>query len=212
MEPLKEIGLKPRAYYLDKCGHTPWHEKESAKFFKIIKEESKYLFQSERLGFRHFNLSDEASFLVMNSDKEVMRYFPNMLDEKSSKAFLERIIDKYQAGYGLYAVEVKASGELIGFIGLSSPKFEMDFTPCVEIGWRLMSHHWRKGYAKEGAKRVLDYAFNHLNLKEIVSFTSENNTPSIGVMKSIGMTYSRDFDHPNVEGPLKKHVLYKISK
>jgi RimJ/RimL family protein N-acetyltransferase len=60
---------------------------------------------------------------------------------------------------------------MIGFLGLIPPSFEAHFTPAIEIGWRLGSMHWNKGYATEAALAVLDYGFKQLKLNEIVSFT-----------------------------------------
>lgn len=111
--------------------------------------------------------------------------------------------------FGLWAVEIKQAKEFIGFVGLSIPRFETAFTPCVEIGWRLAHTHWGYGYATEAAAACLDYGFKDLMLDEIVSFTSVLNTKSINVMRKIGMEYVKDFEHPLVEeGSLKTHVLY----
>lgn len=214
VEPFTEIGLKYRIHLIDRCGHTPWCEKYArAEFYQIIKEELKYLFQSDRLGFRTLSIGDKKFFRQMNAKAEVMKYFPNILDETASDAFLSRIINNYKKdGFGLYGVELIESGKLLGFIGLSRPSFEKEFVPCIEIGWRLDQRYWRQGYAKEGALRVLNYGFEVLKLTEIVSFTAGINTPSIAVMKSIGLKYVKNFVHPSVEGPLKEHVLYKIER
>lgn len=112
-------------------------------------------------------------------------------------------------------MERKEAGELIGFIGLSVPKRQLPFSPCVEIGWRLKRSAWGKGYATEGAKECLRIGFERLGLTEIVSFTTLTNLPSRRVMERIGMTNSNaDFEHPAVpEGnPLRPHCLYKISR
>ena len=91
--------------------------------------------------------------------------------------------------------------------------FEEHFAPATEIGWRLSSKYWGKGYATEAARAVLDYAFNVLNIEQLVSFTTEKNVKSRRVMKKLGMTHNSvdDFDHPklNNDSPLKPHVLYK---
>ena len=116
----------------------------------------------------------------------------------------------------MYAVELRENGELIGFLGLSIPSFEAHFTPAVEIGWRLASCHWNKGYATEGARAVLKYGFLTLNLPEIVSFTVVNNKASRRVMEKIGLHRhpDDDFDHPRLaaDSPLRRHVLYRLSK
>ena len=117
-------------------------------------------------------------------------------------------------GYGFFAVELKSTSEFIGIIGLHSPQ-DLPCSPCVEIGWRLDKKFWRQGYATEGALAVLNYGFEVLNCREIVSFTSSINLASIAVMKRIGMQYvvDGDFDHPTLERGHKlcRHVLYRIS-
>jgi RimJ/RimL family protein N-acetyltransferase len=85
--------------------------------------------------------------------------------------------------------------------------------PIVEIGWRLSSQHWGKGYA---AKAALHFAFTELKLTEIISFTVTANIKSRRVMGKIGLHHSTDddFDHPKLgeDSPLKRHVLYRLTK
>ena len=115
----------------------------------------------------------------------------------------------------MWATTIKETGEFIGFVGLSIPSFEAHFTPCVEIGWRLTSSHWGKGYATEAALAVLKIGFEKYRLKEIVSFTASVNKRSIRVMEKIGMIHNvkDDFNHPKlaIDHPLSRHVLYRIS-
>ena len=114
----------------------------------------------------------------------------------------------------MYAIEKKDTNEFIGFTGLFVPSFNAHFTPAIEIGWRIDSKHWGQGFAPEAAKKVIEYAFSELNLKEIVSFTSKINLNSIKVMQKIGMTNNPkdNFMHPMLDNshPLCGHVLYKI--
>lgn len=118
-------------------------------------------------------------------------------------------------GFGLWAVEIKASNEFAGFVGLSRPKFEAHFTPCVEVGWRLARLHWGKGYAPEAAAAALRDGFERLSLAEIVSFTAAINKKSIRVMEKIKMKRNpdEDFLHPLVAAgdPLRLHVLFRLS-
>jgi ribosomal-protein-alanine N-acetyltransferase len=118
-----------------------------------------------------------------------------------------------QYGFGFWAVEERISGRFIGFIGLQWTNFEADFTPCVEIGWRLDKRYWRKGYATEGARACLDHAFHQSNLEEVYSFSARVNEPSEGVMKKIGMQKIGEFEHPNVHSrsKLASHVLYRTA-
>ena len=121
-----------------------------------------------------------------------------------------------EEGFGLWAVEVVDGAPFIGFIGLSVPRFETHFTPCVEVGWRLSRENWGYGYATEGALASLAFGFDTLGLDEIVSFTAPGNVRSRAVMERIGMTRDPqdDFDHPSLpEGhPLRRHVLYRIAR
>lgn len=142
-----------------------------------------------------------------------MRYFPATLSRAESDAAADWIEAQWAArGFTLYAAELR--GEFIGFIGLSVPRFEAHFTPCVEIGWRLAAAFWNRGLATEGARAVLRHAFGVLGLTEVVAFTAPANVPSRRVMEKIGMTHdpADDFDHPGLpEGHrLRRHVLYRV--
>lgn len=119
-----------------------------------------------------------------------------------------------ERGFGLWAVEVLGEAPFIGFVGLTAPRFTARFTPCVEIGWRLASAHWHKGYAIEGARAAVAFGFSEVGLDEIVSFTVPENQASRRVMEKLGMKRAEeeDFDHPSLpEGHrLRRHVLYRL--
>ncbi|WP_432667425.1 GNAT family N-acetyltransferase [Wukongibacter baidiensis] len=174
-----------------------------------------YIMRTSRLGLRRWKESDLEPFAEMNMNPEVMKYFPSTLTVEESNSLVERINEHFDKhGFGLWAVELLESKEFIGFIGLKIPGFEAEFTPCVEIGWRLSNEFWGNGYATEGAKACLDYAFTDLGISEIVSFTAVLNKPSMRVMEKLGMNYEGEFLHPKLDEnhPLCKHVLYKIIK
>lgn len=172
---------------------------------------------TSRLKLRHWKDSDFSDFALMNQDPKVMEFFPALLSEKESFS-LAKMMEKelLEKPYGFWAVEVENKHPFIGFVGLHKPSFEAFFTPCIEIGWRLGSFFWRKGYAYEAAQKVLEYAFKDLELPEIVSFTAQVNLRSIHLMEKLNMKRNpkEDFDHPNVEKDhvLKKHVLYRLKR
>jgi len=144
-----------------------------------------------------------------------MEFLPGPLSRPQSDAMVERIEAHFvQHGFGLWAAELRGSGEFLGYVGLAVPPFEAAFTPCVEIGWRLASQHWGRGFATEGARAVVKFAFEVLNLAELVSFTVPANVRSLRVMERLGMTHddTEDFDHPllAVGHPLRRHVLYRL--
>ncbi|WP_180087263.1 GNAT family N-acetyltransferase [Acinetobacter sp. YH12226] len=168
--------------------------------------------QTPRLLLRQWQDSDTAPFIQMCADNEVMRYFPKKLNATEATAFLERIrTDIEKRGWEFFAVELKATGEFIGFIGLNVHPSELEIADAPEIGWRLLPQYWHQGYATEGAKAVLKYAFRTLRLEKVISFTACINTPSERVMQNIGLEKVGEFDHPLVPADhiLCRHVLYE---
>jgi len=169
---------------------------------------------TSRLRLRQWTAADLEPFAALNANAEVMRYFPDTLTRGQSDALAERERTRIaERGWGLWAVEVTHGGRFIGFVGLAEVNFTAHFTPAVEVGWRLAPDQWGCGYATEAAKAALSFAFDTLELAEVVSFTSKANLRSRRVMERLGMRHdtSDDFDHPSVEdGPLRAHVLYRI--
>jgi ribosomal-protein-alanine N-acetyltransferase len=148
----------------------------------------------------------------MNTDPEILKYLHPALTADQSDGFVKTIeAELEEKGWGLWAVELRSSGGFIGFIGFHQAVFDAPFTPCVEIGWRLKSKAWGRGYATEGARCCLEHGFGEFGLKEVYSFTSRENLRSRRVMEKIGLRYIGDFDHPNVpkNDPLRPHLLYR---
>ncbi len=171
--------------------------------------------ETKRLILRDWKDEDKEIFQEMNADETVMKFFLNPLSHHETDRFLQNIEQELKVeGYGLYAVEVKDTGDFIGFIGFHKVVFPSDFTPCIEIGWRLVQKAWNKGYATEGAKACLDYGLNVLGLNEIYSFTSIFNTQSQNIMKKIGLQFVQEFNHPSInrDHSLCSHVLYSVKK
>lgn len=152
----------------------------------------------------------------MNSNAEVLRYFPRAYSAAESDRFVdEQNRSLSRRRWANWALERKDTSAFIGFTGLSEPA---PWHPCageVEIGWRLAPPHWGRGFATEAAMRVLEYAFDTLELPRIVSFTARDNAPSIALMRRLRL---RDdgtgFVHPRIEAtnPLRHHVVYRLNR
>ena len=113
--------------------------------------------ETPHLLLRDWKEEDILPFVRMNSDKEVMEFFLTTLTEEETMAFYCRIRKEFEEyGYGLYAVECKETQNFLGYVGFHNIAFESDFTPGVEIGWRLCRDAWGKGYATEAASACLD--------------------------------------------------------
>lgn len=175
------------------------------------------MIRTPRLLLREWRDSDLDPFEAMGSDPRVMEFFPSLLDRAQSASAIARYRAHFaEHGFGFLAVEVPGVADFVGICGMAWARFQVPFTPCVEIGWRLAYDHWGHGYATEGALAVRDYCFSALHFDHIVAFTAINNRRSRHVMEKIGMTYdaAADFDHPSVpEGnPVRRHVLYRIAR
>lgn len=173
-----------------------------------------YLITTPRLGLRQWQDSDLPLYQVMNQDPDVMRFFPFLMTAEQTEVSFQRTRQHYvDHGITFFAADILETGAFIGFIGLVHTRFEAHFTPCVEIGWRLMKKYWRKGLATEGAAACLKYAFDVLELEEIYSFTPVSNVPSERVMQKIGMKRVGTFHHPLIKDhPLEEHLLYRIDR
>jgi RimJ/RimL family protein N-acetyltransferase len=171
--------------------------------------------RTERLVLRDWKESDRPVFAKMNADSRVMEFMPGPLSSEASDSLVEKIRRHFRThGFGLYAAELLDDHSFIGYIGLAIPTFAAQFTPCVEIGWRLAAEHWGRGLATEGARAVGKHAFEDLRLDALVSFTVPANVRSRRVMEKLGMTHdpAEDFDHPRLPAghPFGRHVLYRL--
>lgn len=175
-------------------------------------KKSEYIFTSERLGFRNWRPEDLEEFARLNSDEQVMEHFPKTLNQQEVEKLIAKLSQHYaKNGFTYYAAEISETKEFIGMIGLAYQEYTSPFTPAIDIGWRLKREAWGKGYATEGAKRCLNYAFDELGIEKIISVCTIDNIRSENVMKKIGMTKKGEFNHPGlVDNPeYAKHICYE---
>lgn len=169
--------------------------------------------ETERLILRSWEAGDRHHFAEMNGNMTVMKYFPNPLSVAESDAFVYRIEKEFEeTGIGSFAVEIKGTGEFIGYVGFHRFSFDAPFSPGWEIGWRISDRYWHNGYATEAAKACINFAHEKRFCDKIYSFTAVPNTPSENVMKRIGMKFEGTFMHPALADGhwLKEHKLYSI--
>jgi RimJ/RimL family protein N-acetyltransferase len=169
--------------------------------------------RTDRLLLRAWRPEDRDAFAALNADPRVIEFLPRM-SRADSDAMVDRIERHFaQHGFGFWAVEIPGVTAFAGMLGLAVPRFDAHFTPCVEIGWRLGTEYWNRGYATEGARATLDYGFATLALQDVVAFTVPANVRSRRVMERLGMSHDNadDFEHPMLPRghPLRSHVLYR---
>jgi RimJ/RimL family protein N-acetyltransferase len=177
-----------------------------------MKNKNTYLFTSERLGFRNWQTTDIDEMFQINSDKKVMEFFPAMPTKIQTIEFIERMRNQFNdKGFCYFAVDILSNHTFTGFIGLSQQTYEAGFTPCIDIGWRIKSSEWNKGFATEGAKKCLEYALHDLQMEDIYSVAPKINITSQRIMQKTGMEKQYEFEHPLLvnDERLKTCVLYK---
>lgn len=149
--------------------------------------------ETERLILRMFREEDFEAFARITTDPEVQRHLGNgkPLDRNDAwRNFAAQIGHWALRGYGLFAVEEKATGAFVGRIGFFNPE---DW-PGFELGWLLARETWGKGFATEAATRCLDFAFTELGQEHVISVIRPENQASIRVAERIGERFERDAD------------------
>jgi RimJ/RimL family protein N-acetyltransferase len=148
---------------------------------------------TDRLLLRAWRSADAEPFAEINADPAVMRLLGGPLSRGRSDEMLERMVARWAVqGYGRCAVEERATGSLLGFVGLGPT---LAVPGATEIGWRLASHCWGRGLATEAARAVRYLAFDEFGLDRLVSVTRPDNVASLGVMGKIGMRHWTDLEH-----------------
>lgn len=166
------------------------------------------ILETERLYLREMTYDDYDSLCKMLKDKDVMYAYEHAFSEEESRDWLEKQMARYKNdGFGLWAVILKESGEMIGQCGLTMQEVNSNKVP--EVGYLFIKNYWHKGFATEAAIASKEYAFNKLGFDEVFSIIRENNISSQNVAKRNGMTvcdkvtkHYYDMDMP--------HLIYSV--
>lgn len=139
--------------------------------------------ETERLLLRQFDEKDLDAFAGIVADPEVMRFMGGPRDRASAWSDMARMLGHWALrGYGLWAVEDKRDGALLGRAGLWRP----EGWPGLEIGWLIARDRWGQGLATEAARASVDYAFDGVGVERVISLINPANTASIRVAEKLG--------------------------
>lgn len=163
-----------------------------------------------RLLLRRWRRADVDQLAAINADPEVMRFIgdgsvADRARTAADVAAFERLWR--QRGFGRFAVELRETGELVGFVGMAIPDDLPEIMPAVEIGWRLARVHWGRGVATEAARAALRYAFGEAGLDRLVSVHVLGNTGSERVMQKLGMRPILDTVEPVYRRPVRVYEI-----
>ena len=143
------------------------------------------LLDTKCLHLREFELKDAQKLFALNSAPEVMRFTgdPPFASIDEARSFLENYNAYKKTGMGRWAVELKLTGEFVGWCGL---KQHEDY---VDLGFRFFKKEWGKGFATEAGQACIDFGFNFLYIEEIIGRAAQQNLASIRVLEKLGMQY-----------------------
>jgi RimJ/RimL family protein N-acetyltransferase len=147
--------------------------------------------ETERLLLRQFRDDDLDALTAIGADLEVMEFLGPPMSRRDAWRAMAMVLGHWQLrGYGSWAVEERATGQLLGRIGLYNP----EGWPGLEVGWTLARAAWGRGYATEGARASLDYALDTLGADHVISVIDPDNARSIAVAERLGERYERMWD------------------
>ena len=154
--------------------------------------EQRIILETDRLFLREMNIDDFDALYKVLADRNIMQHYPYTFDEKRVNDWIKRNMNRYREnGFGLWAVCLKDTGEMIGDCGLTLQNIEGEMLP--EIGYHIRADHQRKGYAKEAAAAVRDWAFAHKDYPALYSYCKYTNVGSYKTAESIGMHFEKEY-------------------
>jgi len=155
---------------------------------------------------REFVAEDAGPLALVLSDPETMKYYPAPIDRAATQQWIERNQRRYaDDGVGLWAMVLKATGEMIGDCGIIRQHVENEY--LYEIGYHLRRDHWGRGLATEAASACREWGFAHLKVDRLISLIRPENVPSQRVAERNGMTIWKEVDWRGF-----RHCVYSVVK
>jgi RimJ/RimL family protein N-acetyltransferase len=165
------------------------------------------MIETNRLFLREMGPEDFDALYAVLADSDIMQHYPYTFDEARVQNWINKNIERYRVfGFGLWAVCLRSSGEMIGDCGLTMQNIGGTILP--EIGHHLAKAHQRRGYAAEAAQAVRDWTFAHTPFGMVYSYMKQSNLPSAAVARANGMTLLREFTDDEQE----QTAVYGISR
>lgn len=174
-------------------------------------QNGKIILETKRLRLREMTQNDLDALCAILCDPDVMRAaYETPFTREGAQGWLERHLMRYKVyGFGLWAVVLKETGEMIGQCGLTWQDWKG--TPLLELGYLFQKAHWGKGYAAEAAAACRDYAFTVLHEDAVHSMIRDTHTASQNVAKRLGMQ-PVDSEEKNFRNTDMIFMLYRTEK
>lgn len=163
--------------------------------------------KTKRLVLREMTPEDFDALYAVLADSDIMRHYPYTFDAARVRGWISKNIDRYREfGFGLWAVCLKTTGEMIGDCGITMQNINGAVVP--EIGYHIAKAHQRQGYAAEAARAVRDWAFAHTPFQILYSYMKKDNIPSSAAARANGMRLTDEFT--DAEG--EQTAVYSVSR
>ena len=157
-----------------------------------MNQDYRIILSTERLFLREMNMEDYEALYAVLADPEIMQHYPYTFDEERVRAWISQNMARYQNdGFGLWAVCLKETGKMIGDCGLTLQNINGEMLP--EIGYHIRRDQQRKGYAREAASAVRDWAFQSTDYPALYSYCKYTNEPSYKTAEAIGMHFECEY-------------------
>lgn len=168
------------------------------------------IIKTSRLEIREMTHRDLPSLCKILQDPDVMYAYEHAFSDNETEEWLSKQFSRYKNdGFGLWAVDLKGTGEMIGQCGLTWQCWNEK--EVLEIGYLFQKDFWHKGYATEAAIACKKYAFDNLNISEVFSIIRNNNVPSQNVAKRNGMKARGSFTK-HYYGIDMPHIVFSVQK
>jgi ribosomal-protein-alanine N-acetyltransferase len=165
-----------------------------------------FVLESERLVLRRLRRDDVDAIFAVIGDQETMKYYAQPLTRNDAQRWVDRSLERYRTdGYGLFAVVLKSTGEVIGNCGVVRQEIEGE--SMLEVGYHFRRDHWGHGYATEAARACMEYAFRELAAQRVVSLILPENVPSRRVAERNRMKVERSVTFHGLP-----HLMYSITR
>lgn len=178
---------------------------------RIMTDGNRTIIETPRLLLREMTPADRPDLCMILQDKEVMYAYNGPFSDEEVNGWLERQTGRYREwGYGLWAVVLKQTGEMIGQCGVTRQLWNGE--EMLEVGYLFRHSHWHQGYATEAARACMEYAFNVLGASEVCSIIRDNNIPSQRVALRNGMRKAEGVMVKHYRGAEMPHWLYLTTR
>jgi RimJ/RimL family protein N-acetyltransferase len=162
--------------------------------------------ETERLRLRRFRDEDANAVFAIIGDRVAMQFYPKAFGREDAKQWVARNQRRYRDdGYGLFAVTLKDSDDVIGDCGIIKQNIEGE--TAVEVGYHFRRGQWGHGYATEAAQACMGLAFHAFGADKVISLIRPENVPSRRVAERNGMKLEREIVHYGLP-----HLVYAMSR